>query len=121
MNQEQKRIRIAESRGWTDVRRTRMFGCGLVLRGFEHFKNAGVPVSTRENIPDYFGDLNACHELENTLTEEQFDMFQKGLANLVDGAPFELYRHWSDVGGFRTVSAEAALRAEAYGKTLGLW
>jgi len=59
------------------------------------------------DIPDYLNDLNAMHEAEKSLTEEQL----------------ELYTYWlSHSCGLGTYTrATAAQRAEAFLRTLNLW
>lgn len=53
MTDIERRSKSAIEEGWTDVRLSRVFGRGLVLRGFKHFVVHGVPVSTREDVPMY--------------------------------------------------------------------
>lgn len=76
MNQEEKRIKIAEKCGWS--------------------------WAARSLLPDYFNDLNACHEMEkhlgNVQNEENYYFAIK-----------------------RSYRATAEDRAEAFGKTMKLW
>lgn len=76
------------------------------------------------NIPDYFNDLNACHEFEQTLTDEEYVKFSSGLDDIVTrdafaagtkppfGLPATMLRHYS---------ATAPQRCESYLRTKGLW
>lgn len=68
---EEKRIRIAELCGWTRVTPV----------SFSQWE--GVPPAKHEAsvlghsvIPDYLNDLNAMHEAEATLSDEQKDVMQ---------------------------------------------
>lgn len=60
----------------------------------------------QKKLPDYFNDLNACHEMEKALSEFQHHHFA----------------HWlhHDLG-HKSVSAPSAIRAERFGLTLKLW
>lgn len=63
-------------------------------------------------LPDYFNDLNACHEMEKVLTEDQREQYGNILAE--------------EIGSYKTLwwpvlHATSFHRCEAFGKTLGLW
>jgi len=60
-------------------------------------------------LPDYLNDLNAMHETENVLTNEQWWLFVEFLTEIRGG------------GVAICISATAAQRAEAFLKTLNLW
>ena len=95
MTQEQKRIKIAEACGWKHIERLRTgwYGC--------HEQ------SPFEELPDYFSDLNACHNMEKSLCSiDHWIRFEKYLAEL--GTKFIWH-------------ATATQRAEAFGLTLKLW
>ena len=66
-------------------------------------------------LPDYLNDLNAMHEAEVALTEEQAEKYEAYLNSpgmyIEGGYPSTLYLY----------HATAAQRAEAFLKTLGLW
>lgn len=69
-------------------------------------------------LPNYYNDLNAMHEVEKTLTDEEYqDLFENlYLAACRTTGPEDTYKYkraW--------VSATAAQRAEAYLKVKGLW
>lgn len=93
MTQEQKRIKIAEA-------------CG--------YRTSYRDPEAWHPLPDYFSDLNAMHEAEKVL--------YRGI---------EHHRYWqAGYGRFKTIlgeicddpySATAAQRAEAFGRTLGIW
>lgn len=65
-----------------------------------------------EDFPDYFGDLNAIHEAENVLNEDQWDVYADHLDDMT------MYSHGH---ASRMAHATAKQRAEAFGLTLGLW
>lgn len=58
--------------------------------------------------PDYLNDLNACHEMEKVLTDEQYNKFEEILDNLVPSNQ-------------RWLCATASQRAEAFLKAIGRW
>ena len=62
-----------------------------------------------EGTPDYLNDLNAMHEAEKVLTDEQKREYRICLFRLCD------------CYAGREVHATAAQRAEAFLKTLNLW
>lgn len=65
-------------------------------------------------LPDYFGNLNACHEMEKILTDAQFEEYHYML--------YEIEPFARPMGKRRNASsATATQRAEAFGRTLNLW
>lgn len=108
MTPEAQRIAIAEACGW----------CKMPSPYQSDWQNWHGPKgqSNRHYPPDYLNDLNAMHEAENSLTEEQHDAFQQTLLEVMHPGT-----HWSDMANTRIVSATAARRAEAFLKTLNLW
>jgi hypothetical protein len=106
MNKEKQRIAIAEACGlpkpysmcFGKVPNTLCHSV-MVTNGVKH----GMP------IPDYLTDLNAMHEVEKLLTEDQAEKFRAWLLKL-NG-----YNH------DRVVSCTAAQRAEAFLRTVGKW
>jgi hypothetical protein len=105
MNQEQKQLKIAEACGWTNVKILQGEN-RLVLTGEHH----GDWFS--EFVPDYFRDLDACHEMEKSLAGiNQTLQYQDKLESIMktwDARPFVMF-------------APAWVRAESFGQTLGLW
>lgn len=104
LKQEEKRIKIAKACGW----RLESFA----KRGSDGGIHAKFPVYYfTHQLPDYFNDLNACHELEMSMTEEQRTEFREILSDMYeDECRLGLAFH-----------ATAAHRAEAFGLTLKLW
>lgn len=95
MTQEQKRGKIAEV-------------CGYEKRDDGYWHEKGRVGSC--GIPDYFADLNAMNKAEKMLTDEQFSDYG-----------WRMLRSEPNIECRQYLSASAAQRAEAFGRTLGLW
>jgi hypothetical protein len=113
MTQEEKRIKLAEAGGWlvTDKGHN-----GYKLQGSRNGWKQGFKP---EEIPDYFNDLNAMHELEQQTWSKEWNLrddFCDHLALIID--PVHGYRGLKATDALK---ATAAQRAEALGKTLSLW
>jgi hypothetical protein len=98
MTAEKQRIAIAIACGWT-------------------IKHKGLWVEklqTYAALPDYFNDLNACHQMEKVLTGKGVNAWWSYVAfvNRHNPTPF---------GTETAVHATAAQRCEAFLRTLGLW
>lgn len=93
MNPEQQRIAIAKA-------------CGIHLHDGDHAPSNYIFPS---DLPDYLNDLNAMHEAEKTLDDNQWEFYWYKMANITTGRPT------------RVCHATAAQRAEAFLKTLNLW
>lgn len=104
MNQEQKRIKIAEACGW---------------KHYHH--DMWVPPNTKDfseldcdELPDYFNDLDAMREARSTITRDELHRrYLVILAGIVKTRTCSL--DWA------LVDATAAEHAEAFGLTLNLW
>ena len=66
-----------------------------------------------EELPNHFDDLNACHEMERLLNEDQYTSYVERLQGFYQCDTIRIDIRW--------VSATAAQRAEAFGLTLNLW
>jgi len=120
MNPDKQRIVIAEVCGWTGIHQVRMFGATcLVWRGWKHFINAGVDVSTIEDVPDYLNDLNAIHEAESTLVHHGLYVAQ--LLLVVVHNRKIIMNDLDSETAFKIANSTAAQRAEAFLRTLGKW
>ncbi len=86
LTNEQKRIKIAEACGWRYKNTHAMW-----------LSPSGQPGFT--DCPDYLNDLNAMHEAEQVLTDEQLEEYFT-----------RIHKNFS-----------ASQRAEAFGRTLNLW
>lgn len=71
------------------------------------------------NRPDYFNDLNACHEMEKVLAKGE----AKKIIHATNAYTEHLGRilECADTALFQFAHATAEQRAEAFGKTLNLW
>ena len=121
MTKEQKRIKIAEALGW---KRHKMGynpkDGGAVFETFWTRPGIKIEDLTTDDIagaegfigvPNYFGDLNAAHEMEKSLKEEQYSPYHYILVYNICVKP----------DSPRPLSARADQRSEAFGLTLGLW
>ncbi len=116
MTQEEKTIKLAEAAGFTDI---------MLPMGFhqqmsdEKSKECGG--RWRFEIPNYFEDLNAVHELQAKLTNDQQFEFVYNLNEVLEFVPLSSPASYKEVVLFAFTNATAAERCEAIGKTLGLW
>lgn len=112
MTLEKQRIAIAEACGWKFLKHRKSWNW------WNKKKCEYLCV-----CPDYLNDLNAMHEAEKTLTDEQY--FSDVLAAYEDctftGWLFRIMVRRVDDPDFRTHSATAAQRAEAFLRTIGKW
>ena len=112
MTNEEKRIKIAKACGWNDPH-WECPNCGRVEPSqvtFEehHDKDGCLSFVYWVDCPDYFSDLNACHEMEKALVGRQVDSYVTTLCLEIQPSP----SLWN---------ATASQRAEAFGKTMNLW
>jgi len=112
MTQEQKRIKLAEAAGFTQEE---PWLDGRKCWGHKkHPKHIGF-----EEIPDYFNDLNAVHELWASLPRATRLIVVARLADIL-----KLPKgNQNEIGELEEAlfSASAAQRATAIGLTLNLW
>jgi hypothetical protein len=112
MNKEQRRIAIAESCGWIEIEPCTC--CDGVSRGYQPTHKAH-----KKHLPDYFNDLNAMHEAEQTLWEKDWtsrhDFIDK-LARII--SPTHGHHKQS---GIDLLDATAAERAEAFLRAINKW
>lgn len=104
MKPELQQIAIAEACGWKWER---------LCTGELHGKPVGEQGPFRE-VPDYLNDLNAMHEAEKVLTEEQRIAYSDCTYDIALKAQKE-------TGKWRWISLTAAQRAEAFLRTIGKW
>jgi hypothetical protein len=111
MTIQDKTIKLAEVAGFTDI---------MLPMGFhqqmsdEKSKECGG--RWRFEIPKYFEDLNAVHEFEKLLTDEQWVIYRDNIRLIVLG-PIRMVSQFLKAD----IHATAAQRCEAIGKTLDLW
>ena len=111
MNKVQQNIEISKIFGWQDMSK----GGGIMWhptnggkfvahsKAYEARKEMKLPLEDAV-LPDYTRDLNAMYEVEKTLTEDQWPIYEKHL----EVAP-------------RKIHASADQKAIAFLKTLGKW
>lgn len=119
MTAEAQRIAIAEFCGWTQ-RTEGMFWSATesraaILQGSSlesTRRKMKLSMDGKIMLPDWLKDLNAMHEAEKHLKDDQlsqYTMYLEGDSNPMDTIIFDI------------VHTTAAQRAEAFLKTLGLW
>jgi len=114
MKTDQQRITIAEACGWKWER---------LWTGELHGKPVGEQGPFRE-VPDYLNDLNAMHEAEKVLTEEQLYNYGNKLDRItLPKTSMEMcYIESPEAGMYPDLfCATAAQRAEAFLKTIKKW
>jgi len=109
MTPDQQRIAIATFCGWTD------FEWAVLLFGSY---TKGDNIWRGKEVPNYPNDLNACQEMEKTLTDRQHKAFRRHLFSDIE-SDHDAGEGENDERYF--VSATAAQRCEAFLKTLNLW
>lgn len=118
MKAEDQRIAIATLCGWRDFHTASLWiedgesdGFRLMLCGVNDKTSVSI-------VPDYGNDLNAAHEAEKVLGDEQFDRFVSDLWSIV--APSERFERAAPIRFLRAyTSATAEQRAEAILRALG--
>jgi hypothetical protein len=116
MNEKQQRIAIAEACGWTFINQVDKLPHGLPPDGRKDRYTSP--------LPDYCNDLNAMHEAEKVLTEEQLYDYGNELdrVTLPKTRMKMCYVHGPEAGMYPDLfRATAADRAEAFLRTIGKW
>jgi hypothetical protein len=117
MTPQEINIEIAKVCGWRNIHtrncRFERSKTGQRLCGY-HPNGGGTllpngETSNANTLPNYHGDLNAMHEAEQTLTDEQYSRY--GWTLLGDG----------HIEAREFLSAPPGKRAEAFLRTLNLW
>ncbi len=108
MTQNEKRIAIATACGWKHIEK--------LLTGWHGWHEIGPS----EELPDYFGSLDACAEFEKMLTPDQQHEYWMAIVMQCNEAARET-NNFSLVGIFYQITATAQQRCEAFGKALNLW
>jgi hypothetical protein len=104
MTQEEKRIKLAEAGGWKGIVASHMIGYAPWRPVTYEERIKKTPVMEFHSIPldplpDYFACLNACHDFEMQMPNDDFVRY----ANMIPPC------------------ATANQRAHLIGKTLSLW
>ncbi len=113
MTQNEKRIAIAEKRGWTfhpPSYNNPPFSSQFKAEALLCWVRPGNMCHQLEAPPDYFGSLDACHEMEGVLTLHQLPVYEAILRDIS-----------LNEGIASPIRATAQQRCEAFGKALNLW
>jgi hypothetical protein len=115
MKPEKQRIAIAEACGWknADHPDAMKLKQGWTMPEKWCMDPKGV-LRFNHHRPDYLNDLNAMHEAEKVLTEEQRIAYSDCTYDIALKAQKE-------TGKWRWISLTAAQRAEAFLRTIGKW
>jgi hypothetical protein len=106
MKQEQQRIAIAEACGW---KRSDLRPSWCHPDNWSMAKNGSYEVwGSQDKLPNYLNDLNAMHDAEEVLTNEQLEVY----CNIL---------HKPNHGVYWAIHAIASQRAEAFLRTIGKW
>lgn len=116
MTPEAQRIAIAEACGWTIHVQN-----GIVFCWSEELNKTLPPEDDgMRQCPDYLNDLNAMHEAENTLSDNDAVVYAANLTrghDIWDVMPKD--EHFTCCYG--ALHATASQRAEAFLRTIGKW
>jgi DNA-binding protein Fis len=113
MTQEEKRIKLAEAGGWKRIPAETVGAAAKLFYGDIWWRDAeNNTIACADQLPDYFNNLNAVHELEQWMFQsyetlegaERLSLYTKLLCKLE-----------------HPLFATAAQRCEAIGLTLKLW
>ena len=115
MNDLNANTAVALHLGYTFEDRTIMYD-GAEIQ-FRIWKTPSGDGMGKKWPPDYGSDLNACHEIERFLTEDQVRVYVDHLAFLNNAGNGAIRFH----GRWACASATATQRREAFLKTLNLW
>ena len=115
MNPEQQRIAIAEACGWFAREDKDGFWRAVDASGnMTHELWMSERNVWSAGIPDYLNDLNAMHEAEKVLTEDQQEQYLNNL--------YEVCNLHSMINDAWNLNCATALqRAEAFLRTIGKW
>lgn len=124
MTNEQINIAIAEACGWRWVTRRQQEGLRDDVRGYP--PNVECVGLNERYVPDYCKDLNAMHEAEKVLNDEQKIAYATCLNALHPIAdilyPDQQERGWKQklyAESFCLIHATSRQRAEAFLRTIG--
>lgn len=114
MTQEEKRIKIAGALGWKhESSGYERHGCRIESPWgvWWHLDVSGCQLSP----PNYFKDLNACHEMEKALPDGMAFVYHDRLQSIgIAIGPEDGIQAY-------TLHSSADMRSEAFGLTFGLW
>jgi hypothetical protein len=105
MKPEKQRIAVAEACGWT-----------VSANGWWSHPTLPDNGGAMPDAPDYLNDLNAMHEAEKVLTQQQRIEYVRDLGYIWTGRNDRALPNWWFVH-----DATAAQRARAFLRTIGKW
>ena len=109
MTDEELRIRVAELLGWTNI-------CEESHYSYDDMEHCDVlcgvsKTGCKDEVPNYPRDLNACHKMEETLTDIQFCKYVQILCgHTTTGIKIQ----WGGPDAGRACRATARQRCEAF-------
>ncbi len=109
MTPDAQRVAIAEACGFEVLR-----AAGTAKAMVREQLCTGAASTDWRMMPDYLNDLNACHEMEKVMTQQQRGRYSRHLSSILSKAA-------SNTGEYDIWHATAAQRCEAFLRTLGLW
>ena len=113
MTPEQQRIAIAEACGLTNV-------APMIVKNVKH-EGDDITVGIWSDdgwVPQYLNDLNAMHEAEKVLTQDQMIDYSRHVGKSVTSHLPASRAAWMD---FQLINVTASQRAEAFLRTIGKW
>ena len=113
MKPEQQRIAIAEACGLTNV-------APMIVKNVKH-EGDDITVGIWSDdgwVPQYLNDLNAMHEAEKVLTQDQMIDYSRHVGKSVTSHLPASRAAWMD---FQLINVTASQRAEAFLRTIGKW
>lgn len=118
---QQHAVRLAM--GYTCISRTIRMTLDAQPIHFQLWRSSTGGGMERDLPPDYLKDLNACHEMEKTLSPDQDDDYEYKLGCLVADLDPEIdhTNFTRDLIISYGVKANAAHRCEAFLRALKLW
>ena len=93
LSDEELRIRVAELLGWLEIENDMVVLNVYELRGLTPDNTHISHERWRISIPQYPKDLNACHEMEKTMTAEQCRAYDK-LLNMYQADAYIVADSW---------------------------
>ena len=120
MTPEQQRIAIAEACGW----KLKSNGLSPMWSWQNESLNHRIKwvahkvMASQGVLPNYLNDLNAMHEAEKVLTQDQMIDYSRHVGKSVTSHLPASRAAWMD---FQLINATAFQRAEAFLRTIGKW
>lgn len=127
MTNDEIRIAIAESQGWTRYKHKSYENDSdqpWVPAGFDYDKSPYSLIRDTKELPNYTSDLNAMQEVEKTLRQDEQEIYWNHLVGVIWNPVLADYPDAKQT----TINTQLTLlfstarqRAEAYLRTKGLW